>query len=150
MQMLHPSVMDQVYFQADREVNLFLIANVMVTRSEVWRELAVLINSSLTLDSRSVYNAGMENEAMETLTVSVSEALMKEIAPYRGELAELLRLGLRQVKMEQALALYKQGGISIWRGARLAGVSLREMTQYAAAQGLRAVVDDDTLREELA
>ena len=87
---------------------------------------------------------------METLTVSVPEALMAEIAPYRGELAELLRLGLRQVKMEQALALYKQGGISIWRAARLARVSLREMTQYAAAQGLRAVVDDDTLREELA
>ena len=87
---------------------------------------------------------------METLTVSVPEALMAEIAPYRGELAELLRLGLRQVKMEQALALYKQGGISIWRAARRARVSLREMTQYAAAQGLRAVVDDNTLREELA
>ena len=92
----------------------------------------------------------MENEPLETLTVSVPEALMKEIAPDRGELAELLRLGLRQVKMEQALALYKQGGISIWRAARLAGVSLREMTQYAAAQGLRAIVDDETLREELA
>lgn len=87
---------------------------------------------------------------METLTVSVREALMKEIAPYRGELAELLRLGLRQVKMEQSLALYRQGGISIWRAARLAGVSLREMTRYAAAQGLRAVADDETLREELA
>ena len=87
---------------------------------------------------------------MVTLTVSVSEALMREIAPYRGELAELLRLGLRQVKMEQALALYKQGGISLWRAARLAGVSLREMTQYAAAQGLRAILDDETLREELA
>jgi predicted HTH domain antitoxin len=92
----------------------------------------------------------MENEPLETLTVSVPEALMKEIAPDRGELAELLRLGLRQVKMEQALALYKQGGISIWRAARLAGVSLREMTQYAAAQGLRAILDDETLREELA
>ncbi len=87
---------------------------------------------------------------METLTVSVSEALMREIAPYRGELAELLWLGLRQVKMEQALTLYKQGGVSIWRAARLAGVSMREMTQYAAAQGLRATIDDETLREELA
>ncbi len=86
---------------------------------------------------------------METLTVSVPEALMREIEPYRGELAELLRLGLRQVKMEQALGLYRQGGISIWRAARLAGVSLREMTQYAAAQGLRATVDEGTLREEL-
>ena len=36
---------------------------------------------------------------METSTVSVFEALMKENAPYRGELAEFLRLGLRQFKM---------------------------------------------------
>lgn len=86
---------------------------------------------------------------METLTVSVSEAFLREIGPYRSELAELLRLGLRQVKMEQALALYKQGGVSIWRAARLADVSLREMTQYAAAQGLRASIDADTMSEEL-
>ncbi len=86
---------------------------------------------------------------METLTVSLPEALMREIEPYRGEVAELLRLGLRQVKMEQALALYKQGGISIWRAARLAGVTLREMTQYAAGQGLHPMVDEDTVREEL-
>ncbi len=52
--------------------------------------------------------------------------------------------------MEQALALYKQGGLSIWRAARLAVVSPRAMTQSAAAHGLRAVIDDDTLREELA
>jgi len=87
---------------------------------------------------------------METLTLTVSETLYKEIAPYHGDLGELLRLGLRQVKMEQALSLFKQGGISLWHAARLAGVSLREMTQYAAAQGLRATADDETLREELA
>jgi predicted HTH domain antitoxin len=51
--------------------------------------------------------------------------------------------------MEQALALYKQGGVSVWRAARLAGVSLRKMTLYAAAQGVRATMDDETLREEL-
>lgn len=86
---------------------------------------------------------------METLTVTVSETLFEQIAPYQADLGELLRLGLRQVKMEQALALFKQGGISLWRAARLAGVSLREMAQYAVAQGLRATVDDETLREEL-
>ena len=87
---------------------------------------------------------------METLTLTVSKTLFEEVLPYQTSLNELLRLGLRQVKMEQALALFKQGGISLWRAARLAGVSLREMTQYAVAQGLRATVDDETIREELA
>ncbi len=52
--------------------------------------------------------------------------------------------------MGQGLALFKQGNISLWKAARLAGVSLREMTQYAVAQGLRAVVDEETITEELA
>ncbi len=87
---------------------------------------------------------------METLTLTVSKTLFEEVLPYQTSLSELLRLGLRQVKMEQALALFKQGGISLWRAARLAGVSWREMNQYAVAQGLRATVDDETIREELA
>jgi predicted HTH domain antitoxin len=87
---------------------------------------------------------------METLTVTVSETLFEQVAPYQADLGELLRLGLRQVKMEQSLALFKQGGISLWRAARLAGVSLREMAQYAVAQGLRAAEDEETLHEELA
>jgi predicted HTH domain antitoxin len=87
---------------------------------------------------------------METLTLTISEALLNEVLPYQDNLEELLRLGVRQIKMEQALALFKQGGISIWRAARLADVSLREMTQYAVAHGLRAAADDETMREELA
>jgi len=87
---------------------------------------------------------------METLTLTVSETFFKQVSPYQDKLEELLRLGIRQLKMEQALALFKQGGISIWRAARLADVSLREMTQYAVSQGLRASVDDQTIREELA
>jgi hypothetical protein len=32
----------------------------------------------------------------------------------------------------------------------MAGISLREMTEYAAAQGLRAILDDEMIEEELA
>lgn len=86
---------------------------------------------------------------METLTVEVPESLYKEVVAYGPDLAELVRLGLRQVKMEQALGLFRQGGISLWRAARIAGVSLQEMTQFATAQGLRATADEETIIEEL-
>lgn len=87
---------------------------------------------------------------MPTVTISVPDDLSAQLEPYRESLKELLRIGLREVKMEQSLALFKKGSISLWKAARLAGVSLREMTQYAVAQGVRAVVDEETLREELA
>jgi predicted HTH domain antitoxin len=87
---------------------------------------------------------------MSTITIAVSDDLVRQLEPYRDQLDALLRVGLRDVKMAASLALFKEGGISLWKAARLAGVSLREMTQYAVAQGVRATADEDTVREELA
>ncbi len=87
---------------------------------------------------------------MSTVTIAVPDELMAQLEPYRDQLDDLLRMGLREIKMAQALAIFKQGNISLWKAARLAGVSLREMTQYAVSQGLRPTVDDETLHEEVA
>lgn len=86
---------------------------------------------------------------MEEILIQVPNKISKDLEAYKGNLVELLALGLRQVKMQQSLALFREGGISLWRAARTAGVSLREMTQYAVSQGLRATCDDQTLEEEL-
>jgi predicted HTH domain antitoxin len=53
------------------------------------------------------------------------------------------------MKKTQALALFRKGNISLWKAARLAGVSLRQMTEYAVSQGLQAVADKETEQEEL-
>ena len=87
---------------------------------------------------------------MPTVTIAISDDLSAQLEPYRDTLAEVLRIGLQEVKKAQGLALYKQGHPSLWKAARLAGVSRREMTQYAVAQGLRASVEEETIREELA
>jgi predicted HTH domain antitoxin len=87
---------------------------------------------------------------MYTTTIVIPDDLAVQLEPYHGSLDDLLRIGLREVKKEQGLALFKQGHVSLWKAARLAGISLREMTEYAAAQGLRATLDDEMIKEELA
>ncbi len=87
---------------------------------------------------------------MPNVTITIPEDMVSELEPYREELGDLIRIGLREVKIEQALALFKRGGISLWRAARMAGVSRREMAQHAAAHGLRAEADEATIAEELA
>jgi len=87
---------------------------------------------------------------MTSVTIAIPDDLSAQLESYRDHLDELLRIGLREVRKAQSLALFKQGGISIWKAARLAGVSLREMVQYAVAHGLRASVDQETIQEELA
>ena len=86
---------------------------------------------------------------VQKLTLELPESLMEELGPYRGNLDSLLMAGLRQVKLESALALFMQGNISLWKAARMAGFSLREMTQQAVARGLRPAVDEETIAEEL-
>ena len=87
---------------------------------------------------------------MPTVTIAIPDDLSTQLEPYRDTLPEVLRIGLQEVKKAQGLTLYKQGNFSLWKAARLAGVSLREMTQYAVAHGLRAHVEDETIQEELA
>jgi predicted HTH domain antitoxin len=102
------------------------------------------------LADRAISDWVRREEFMSTITIALSDDLSTQLEPYRDQLDTLLRVGLREMKMAQALALYKQGDLSLWKTARLAGVSLREMVQYAIAQGVRAVADEETLREELA
>ncbi len=87
---------------------------------------------------------------MRTVTIAIAEDLSAQLEPYRDNLEDLLCIGLREVRKEQSLALFKKGDISLWRAARLAGVSLREMSRYAVAHGLRAAAGEETIREELA
>ena len=87
---------------------------------------------------------------MATVTIIIPDDLSAQLEPYRDSLAEFLRIGLEEVKKAQGLTLYTQGHLSLWKAARPAGVSLREMTQYAVAQRLWAHVDEETIREELA
>ena len=87
---------------------------------------------------------------MTTVTITIPEELSTQLGPYQDKLDELLRIGLSEMKKTQALALFRKGNISLWKAARLAGVSLREMTEYAVSQGLRAITDEETEREELA
>jgi len=94
-------------------------------------------------------SAKREGEKMSTVTIAISGDLSLQLEPYRDQLATLLQIGLREIKMAQALALYQKGNFSLWKAARLAGVSLREMPQYAVAQGLRATADEETMREEI-
>jgi len=87
---------------------------------------------------------------MSKITIDIPERLSEDLKEYRGNIADLLTIGLKEVKIQQALALFKQGSISLWRTARLAGISLREMTAHAVAQGFKPKIDEKMKEEEMA
>ena len=87
---------------------------------------------------------------MTDINIQISEALSKALEPYQDHLDEMLRMGLREFKMAQALGLYQKGGISLWKAARIAEVPLKEMARYAVAQGVYPPDDEEMVKEELA
>jgi len=63
---------------------------------------------------------------------------------------ELLARGMRERKLERSLGLYSKGKITLWKAARLAGVSLWEMTDALKARRVELHYDVTDLYEDLA
>ena len=69
---------------------------------------------------------------------------------YKEKLGELLLLGLSQVKIQEALLLYKRGLVSLGRAAELSGISERDMIRQARAADIEPAWSASQVEEELA
>ena len=65
-----------------------------------------------------------------------------------SQIEEILRIGIKQMKIEKALHSYKEGKISIAKAAELAHISLSEMMMQASARGLNPLYDKKMVEEE--
>lgn len=88
---------------------------------------------------------------MTSLTVQLPDRLAKELTEAGQEfIAEMIDLGLRTRKIEQALAQYARGEMTLGAAAHLAGITEGEMARHAYARGVEPRFGDETLAEELA
>jgi len=86
----------------------------------------------------------------------VSEEIEKEIRSIseREQLdrstvvRRLLMEGIKDWKIKYALEEYSEGRVTIWRAARMAGISLRQMLDIAAKKGIPFQYTMKDLRED--
>ena len=62
---------------------------------------------------------------------------------------KLLARAIEQWKMERALRLYREGKVTLWRAAKLGGITLREMMELAAKQGIQFKYTSRDLEEDI-
>jgi len=62
---------------------------------------------------------------------------------------KLLARAIEQWKMERALRLYWEGKVTLWRAARLGGITLREMMELAAKKGIQFKYTAKDLEEDI-
>jgi len=91
-----------------------------------------------------------------TITTRVSEKIEEEIRGIseREQLdrstvvRRLLMEGIKDWKIKYALEQYSEGKVTIWRAARMASISLREMLDIAAKKGIPFQYTIEDLRED--
>ncbi|MCX7839207.1 MAG: UPF0175 family protein [Anaerolineae bacterium] len=86
---------------------------------------------------------------MERVTLEIPEELAGTLHIDQTRVKELVMLGFFQLKLQEALTLYKRGIVSFGRAAEIAGVSERELVRYARAYAIRPRWDEQMLHEEL-
>lgn len=62
---------------------------------------------------------------------------------------KLLARAIEEWRVERALRLYRRGRVTLWRAARLAGVTLREMMELAAREGIQFQYSERDLEEDI-
>ena len=62
---------------------------------------------------------------------------------------KLLARAIEQWKIEHALRLYREGKVTLWRAARLADITLREMMELAAKEGIQFKYTTKDLEEDI-
>jgi len=91
-----------------------------------------------------------------TVTTRVSDDIAKDLKKISKEeeldmssvVRRLLSRSIREWKVEHALEEYRKGRITLWKAARYAGVSLREMMDLAASRGVSLQYTVDDLKED--
>lgn len=89
------------------------------------------------------------------VTARLKTELLKEIQEMAREesidrssaIQRLLKIGLKKYKMEKALNLYREGKVTLWKAAEIAGVSLREMMEAIKARDIPYQYDFEALEE---
>ena len=79
---------------------------------------------------------------VKTMSARFDDELYSEILEYSEEksipktraLRELTKEGVRQWRLTKALALYRDGRVTVWKASRIADVPLSRMVEIAASK----------------
>jgi predicted HTH domain antitoxin len=81
------------------------------------------------------------------LLKEIEEMAREESVDRSSAIQKLLKIGLREYKMERVLILYRDRKVTLWRAAELAGVSLREMMEAIRTRDIPYQYDVEAFEE---
>ena len=100
----------------------------------------------------------MTSVSLEAVTARLPRDMLKEVERLaqremvdRSELIRrLLDFALRQRRIEEALQVYREGKVTLWKAAEMSGMSLREMMELVKEKKIPVSYTLDDLRRDIA
>jgi predicted HTH domain antitoxin len=81
------------------------------------------------------------------LLKEIQEIAKEESIDRSSAIQRLIKIGLKQYRMEKAINLYRDGKVTLWKAAETAGISLREMMETIKARDIPYQYDFEALEE---
>jgi len=94
---------------------------------------------------------------LETVTARLPQEMLKEVERLAEKMKvdhpelirRLLDFAIQQKKIEDALEAYREGSVTLWKAAEMAGVSLREMMDLVKEKKIPIPYTLDDLRRDM-
>ena len=86
---------------------------------------------------------------MKTVTLRLPDYLAETLPVEESSLCEILKLGLKQFRIERAIKRYKKGDVSLAKSAEMVGISIREMVSIAYAHRLEPKYDESLVESKI-
>ena len=85
----------------------------------------------------------------EDVLEKIDEIARREGKERSEVIRELLKIGLRDKLIEEALGAYREGKVSMWKAAKIAGLSLWEFVEILKDKGVEIQYGIRDLEEDL-
>jgi len=130
------------YLQTDRNHEAFIRATPTILVNVYMYRLHINVDDDVMTE---VISTRVPNEIARDLR----EIEKEEKADRATVIRKLLARAIEQWRIERALRLYRERKVTLWRAARLAGVTLREMMELAAKEGIQFQYSEKDLEEDI-
>ena len=130
-------------YKTDLDRLIFVVPKNEEKKLKTFKEIGILTLDIVPRQETQAVTTRLGDELLE----EVEEVAREESVDRSSAIQRLLKIGLREYKMERVLILYRDGKVTLWRAAELAGVSLREMMEAIRTRDIPYQYDVEALEE---
>jgi len=130
-------------YKTDLDRLIFVVPKNEEKKLKTFKEIGILTLDIIPRQKTQAVTTRLGDELLE----EIEEIAREESVDRSSAIQKLLKIGLREYRMEKTLNLYRDGKVTLWKAAEIAGVSLREMMDAIKARDIPYQYDFEALGE---